>query len=450
MIKNNIINNVNLCDSLKYLNYPSTEIIIKNDRNGNNISFKTQIKILLIIIECFLLNQVFTFLGSDEDTILKNNILTGKCQLIKNTIEAEHENIIINIKTLTNYMYVSSDINIDKNFEPFENIISTDILKLLSLLKDLISEKVVYPIPEIVKIPEDSVQYKMGLSSYLFSKNNIIKLILDPLHQLAKKTINIKKIKNINSKPKSELSRLTSLLRGYNVNSEETVDFWDFNNKIPLIRLLNPIIQNFTENRIKPFAEIIIPKIKNIYKSNPTIKTAHLLAKIGIPALPFLEILEPPPNIDLEQTIEEKLILEPLETLINDIEIIFDNLNETFFNSFLMDIIKRTDLSLKLINIFNIEIEYGKKIFNMTIRSTTKIKDLRIEINELIAKTQKIKSNSSVITLIFALDSELLSLLTKNNGVLVEMEDQHTIANYNFYEGSKIIVVPKIKTGFIN
>ena len=50
MIKNNII-----FDCCKLLKHPSTENIVNKNENGEDFSIKIQIRMLFIIIECFLL-----------------------------------------------------------------------------------------------------------------------------------------------------------------------------------------------------------------------------------------------------------------------------------------------------------------------------------------------------------------------------------------------------------
>jgi len=423
---------------LKLIKHPSSNIIARKNNEGINFSIVTQIRMLFIIIECYLLNQVFSLLGENEDEILKNKILSGKCYLIINTPEAEITEKLFNLQTIKKYLIISNVIEIDEKFIPFENIIQEKILKLLSYLKEILLENNFYSVPD-TNLPKESVQYILynlkfqdKLSEfakskliYLFSRNDIIKSILNPLHELAKEQIKIKKIN------KKEINLL------------EEINFWKYNDDLSINSFLKPIIDDFSERIIKPFGQIIIPKIKEIYEKNPTVKTALLLAKIGIPSLPFLEILEPPPNVELEQTKEEIDFLEPLEKLLVDINKIYEELDKNFISTFLKDRIINSELSNKLIDVFKIKIEYGNNNFDLTIKNNMRVKDLRFQINELISKKEKICEK---VIFVYLLDPSSTIILMKIDGKYVEADDKNLLSDYDLSEGSNIKILPKMKT----
>jgi hypothetical protein len=438
MIKNN--NLFNCCNKLKLLKHPSTTIIAMKNTDGNYFSIKIQLRMLFIIIECFMLNQIFSILGENEDEIIKKIILSGKCKLIKNTVEANITEIINNMEIIKNYLVISNNIDIDKKLETFENIITISTLKLLSYIKEILFEKNFYSIPQNIDLPKESVQYSMfslkleeklsefnkSKFTYLFSRNDIIKLLLNPLHIIAKENIKIKKIIK------------------EDINILEQINYWKYCDDLSLTTLLHPIVNNFSERIIKPFGQIIIPKIKDIYEKNPTVETAFLLSKLGIPNYPFLEVLEPSPNPILKQTTEEIIILEPINTLLNDIDLIFKNLEEDFFSSFLTDIIKKSELVVKLTIIFNVKIEYGDNFFDISIKNNMKVKELRLIINELISKKEKI---SEKIIFVYILDPSSNIILMKMNGKYVEADDKNILSDYDIYEGCTIKILPKLKSG---
>ena len=440
MIKNN--NNIfDCCNDIKLLKHPSTANIATKKADGNDFSIKIQIRMLFIIIECFLLNQIFSVVGENEDSILKNNIMLGKCQLIKNTPKADMDEIINNLEIIQTYLVISNNIDIDEKLEPFENIISSSTLKLLSYMKEILLEKNFYSIPTNLDLPKESVQrmlnskleekiseFNKSKLTYLFSRNDVIKSILNPLHVIAKENINVIKITK------------------EDINLLEEINFWKYNDDLSLNNLLLPIINNFSERIIKPFGQIIIPKIKDIYEKNPTVETAFLLSKLGIPNYPYLEVLEPIPNPNLKQSKEEIEILEPINTLLNDIDIIFENLEKDFFSSFLTDIVKKTELVNKLINIFNVKIEYGDRIFDIKIKSTMRVKELRLLINELISNKEQITEK---VVFVYILDPNATVILMKMKGKYVEADDKNILSDYDIYEGSKIKILPKLKSGLL-
>jgi len=545
-------------NQIKLLSYPSINHI------SETFSLKIQIKMLLIIIECYLLNQIFWYFRDEEDSRIVGNILSNNCKIIEYTKEASSPDKEIFEKYIQELKLID-DINIEYNLQQFENIISKDILQILTFLKNLMIEKKYYFVPSAYSIPKNSVQYILNSDkfndnklkpiekskiSYLMPLCFYVREILNPLHQIAKETIIIKNINdtplshldltpikinksdllftespmskgkepdfgelspiikesNIYQTPKrkstlddtikSEESILTtSKLDGLSdiyetpkrkiartqeesklydspilnksmlgspkqdkstdikrnilddldrseINPIERTDFWNIDIDKP--DFITPIIFEFSQKRIKPFAEKIIPKIKSIYEKNPTVKTAHLLARIGIPSLPYIEILEPPPNPSLVQTDEEKKILEPLETLLNDLELMFDTTMNKFFSDFLITVVNKTpELSNKLIKLFSIKIKYSDKIIPLPVKNTMSVLELRHIIIDLIKRSFEL--NNILFTI--SHDDDDISLLTKLSGKTVEMDNTRILSDYAMNENSEIIVIPKLKSG---
>ena len=526
-------------NQIKLLSYPSTNHI------SETFSLKIQIKMLLIIIECYLLNQIFWYFKDEEDSRIVGNILSNNCKIIEYTKEASSTEKEIFEKFIRELKLID-DINIEYNLQQFENIISKDILQILTFLKNLMIEKKYYFVPSEYSIPKNSVQYILNSDKFNDNKLNLIEQskisylmplcfyvreILNPLHQIAKETIIIKNIydsplshldltpikinksdllfsespiskdkepdfgesniyetpkrkstseesilttsklddlSNIYETPKRKIARtqdesilnksmldspkldkssdikrniLDDLDRS-EINPIERTDFWNEDTNAP--NFVSPIIFEFSQKRIKPFAEKMIPKIKSIYEKNPTVKTAHLLARIGIPSLPFIEVLEPPPNPSLVQTDEEKKILEPLETLLNDLELMFDTTMNKFFSDFLITVVNKTpELSNKLIKLFSIKIKYSDKIIQLPVKNTMSVLELRHIIIDLIKRTFELNN----ILFNMYLNDDDISLLTKLSGKTVEMDNTRILSDYAMNENSEIIVIPKLKSG---
>ena len=101
---------------------------------------------------------------------------------------------------------------------------------------------------------------------------------------------------------------------------------------------------------------------------------------------------------------------------------------------------------LGLINIFNVKIEYGDRIFDIKIKSTMRVKELRLLINELISNKEQITEK---VVFVYILDPNATVILMKMKGKYVEADDKNILSDYDIYEGSKIKILPKLKSGLL-
>jgi len=85
---------------------------------------------------------------------------------------------------------------------------------------------------------------------------------------------------------------------------------------------------------------------------------------------------------------------------------------------------------------FNIDIEYGQKNYKLSVNNEMTVKEVHYAINRLIM-------NDST-EFIIKID---IHLITKFGGKNLIMDEQRALSDYGFHEGSKIVVLPKGRTG---
>ena len=119
--------------------------------------------------------------------------------------------------------------------------------------------------------------------------------------------------------------------------------------------------------------------------------------------------------------------------------VIFDGefkLDKTLFYG---PILERKISVKKVVPTFNIDIEYGETIYKLSVNNEMTVKEVHYGINRVI------KSDPTKKHIKFGLD---INLITKYNHKNIIMDEGRTLSDYGFHEGSKIIVTPKLNTGY--
>ena len=450
-----------------------------------------------ILSESFLLNNIIVLFGLNNNLFVQKlqetNLLHLDTTKVSTISYEDYEKKLSNFANIPEYNELN-DPNFllveDVNYFKYQFIISLVATSIcMKFPETILYYKDMFP-DNIEFLNEKSVENMLKERELLIPKYEILRYILNPLHQIANGLFETTKYDILEESRKKRLAILLppEIIKGQSLSQvnpydfskdplsyiawkpEETIqlpnshpklvteesadsddsdDYHGFGHNYqnfegdpekifftlyfdsPLIDFLKEGLNHFVEEIMKPFAEDIIPKLKDIYVKNPSLETAKLLAIIGIPSKPFSEILNPPPNSELKQSEEEKAVLAPLITLLNDIETKYEKfLNQMFYNRFVRTVTENPHLKSYEIVEFNVKIK--------TLVGTEK----EIKTNQY-EKIENIKNSASWA---FEIEPDDFNLVFGRFGV---MDNERAVTDYNLQEGSTINLVLKTSSGLI-
>jgi hypothetical protein len=471
----------------KYLKYKKRYLDLKNQKGGEyktlqqphlknlppNLSLITQFRYFFKIIECYMINQVFSEFKVEENDFTKE-IFKNICDINLSGLEEEEERwkeftskVILGLKdNLIDYPPVE--------FRKFGNLIDKEALTALyAIKKNFLDDEKRMIVHLNKKIPDKSIQnilfgkiidkqfeeltgrlkegeiVRMGeVKNYsnniiLFSKNKLVRHILEPFHYLGNEIIPTKYID----------SKLKEADDEEEYDDEDDADLWYKNTTVNLVTDLFGLTLKMFTRRVMFFAEDIIPEIKEMYEKNPSVELALILARLGIP-YSFNKILDPPPNPVAKMTKEEYKKIKPLLDLINQLEYYVKYDSKNLFTKYFENILKRnaafTDSLVKFKKV-KVKLPTGTN-FEVELDSSLLVRDIKLIIIDYIndnilnayinEKNDLIKEpvNPSTYNFMFNLGSKI-----------VIMEDERSINDYNIMNmtNPEISLNIKIKSGFL-
>ncbi len=448
---------------------PDVNKIIPETNDSKDFSLLIQIKFFIILVECYLLNQVIALFNENKNNFI-NQINTDICKKISEATEMTNDSD----KSITeNNLIISSQYTntlLPTEYMKYLNLVDNKALVILNCLSQKFKNDTIVTVSKTYKLSKKSIQYLINPQIitkyenivqnelndigyitydtiqnfskliYIFPQNSLIRQILTPLHEKASEIFNFKNIDSngdiININKKLNFSSLIEEDDDEPMNNEkfqpENINFWHALNEDTIYYTIPAMIEEFSAKRVQKFANKIIPVLKEIYEKNPSLETALLLAQIGIPTLPYKQILDPEPNPELHQTDEEALQLKPLTDLLDGIYKHFSTLETSIFINRLNNNMKKVpELNNSLVKIFKINIiSLNGNNLVLDVHSLMSVFELKTRIGYNI-------SNEFY--------PEKIILIFSKYG---EMDNERILGDYNIKEGSTINLVLSVKSGF--
>jgi hypothetical protein len=476
----------------KYLKYKNRYIALKNQNGGEykileppyldrlpvDLSIITQFRYFYKIIECFIINQVFSEFNVDENDFTKE-IFKNICEVNLSRLEEEEERWKgLTSRTIRGFHERLIDYP-PLEFRKFSNLIDKEaLISLYGIKKNFLEDENRVVIAPNKKIPINSVQYIVfgkyidelydsinkrlldgdpvkieeirNYSNYilLIPKNRIVKNILEPFHNLGNELIQTKYSKNPKEKKKEDDEDDED--EEYN----EINDIWYHNTSTNLVSdLFGTTLRRFTD-KMHNFVVENMKNVRDIYVKNPSVELALLLAKLGIP-YNIDKILNPPPNPATKMTKEEYKKLKPLFDFINQVEYYVKYDSKNLFTKYFDNIVKRDQKFLdSLVKFKKVKVKLPTgDTFDIDVDSSLTVADVKLiiidYINENITNAYFNEKNDFKKE---PVNSSNYNFMFNLLGKTVIMEDDRSINDYNIMRATnpEITLGIKIKSGLVS